>query len=350
MLVHRTVVATIVSTAILLPRPESAQSPSPSVAPVSLSYTEILDLYRHGRADEALAALLTVSDRDVASDQKEIIQSLVPSPRADPRAVAVRVGALMHAQAAFWLIDRNPTGAQRHLAVARTYIEKLASREQDSFVRGWWIMVIGFFQGRFDLQRANLLTRAARASAGDSPELFLAEGVTQEIAWTRAHEDEREYAVAGDLREAESAYRKALAGDLDLIEARVRLGRVLTLKEEFDGALRVLDPLGSTEDAGFRYLAQLFAGDALERRGDAAGAEKRYVAAFAAVPTGQSARLALAHLRHAAGARTAAADAVRATALERGVAETADPWLLYIHGLYWRTGGYLQTLLKQVEP
>jgi tetratricopeptide (TPR) repeat protein len=350
MIVDRTVVAAIVATAILSPRAGSAQSPSSPAARATASYMEILDLYRHGRADEALAALSMVSDRDVDWNQKQIIQSLVPSPSADARAVAVRAGALMHAQAAFWLMDRSPTEAQRHLAVARTYIEKLASRQQDSFVRGWWIMVIGFFQGRFDLQRASLLTRAARASAGNSPELFLAEGVTQEMNWTRAHDDDRPYAVTGDLKDAESSYRKALAEDRDLVEARLRLGRVLTLKGEFDDALRVLDPLGSIEDTGFRYLAQLFAGDALERRGDAAAAEKRYVAAFAADPTGQSARLALAHVRHAAGARTAAADAVRAAALERGVAGTDDPWLLYVHGLYWRTGAYLGTLLKQVQP
>jgi tetratricopeptide (TPR) repeat protein len=350
MFVDRLIVATLLAAAILSPRAGIAQSRSSTVAAASVSYMEIFDLYRHGRAAEALAALSTVSDRDVERNQRQIIQSLVPSPSADPRAVAVRVGALMHAQAAFWLIDRNPTGAQRNLAVARTYIEKLASREPDSFVHDWWIMVIGFFQGRFDLQQANLLTRAARASAGNSPELLLAEGVTQEMNWTRAHDDDRPYVVTGDLKDAESSYRKALAEDRDLVEARLRLGRVLTLKGELDDALRVLDPLGSTGDAGFRYLAQLFAGDALERRGNAAAAETRYVAAFSAIPTGQSARLALAHLRHAAGARTAAADAVRATALERGVAETADPWFLYIHGLYWRTGAYLRTLLKQVEP
>lgn len=352
MIVHWTVVATVVATALLLPRAASAQSPSTPVVPAALSYTEILDLYRHGRVDEALAALSTVSDRDVAWNQKQILQSLVPSPSADPRVAAVRTGALLHAQAAFWLIDRNPTGAQRHLAVARTYIEKLASREQDSFVRGWWIMVIGFFQGRFDLERANRLTRAARASAGNTPELYLAEGVTQEMKWTRIQtdDDKAPYKVGGDLRAAESAYRKAVAGDGALVEARLRLGRVLTLEGELDDALRVLDPLASTEDAGFRYLSQLFAGDALERRGDAAAAEGRYIAAFAAIPAGQSARLALAHLRHAAGARRAAADAVRATALDRGVAETVDPWSWYIHGLYWRTGGYLRTLLTQVEP
>lgn len=350
MIVHRAVLAAALAITILLPRAGSAQAPSATVAPAPVSYADILDLYRRGRTDEALAALATLSDRDVKWNQKQIIQSLVPSPSADPRAATVRIAALMHAQAAFWLIDKSPTGAQRHLAVARTYIEKLASREQDSFVRGWWVMVIGFFQGRFDLRTATQFTRAARVSAGNSPELFLAEGVTEEMNWTRAQDDNARYKVGGDLQAAESAYRKALAGDSELVEARLRLGRVLTLRGELDNAVRTLDPLASTEDVGFRYLAQLFTGDVLERQGHVAAAEQRYLAAFAALPTGQSARLALANLRHAAGARTAAADAVRATTSDRGVAEAIDPWFLYIHGLYWRTGVYLRTLLKEVEP
>src|SRR5258705_2940316 len=166
-------------------------------------------------------------------------------------------------------------------------------------------MLIVFCEGRFELVRARELARAAHESAGDSPELWLAAGVTEEMAWTMSHSDGYHGLIAGDLKEAESAYRKALAAQPDLVEARLRLGRVLTLRGDFDGALRELAALRSIEDGGFRYLAHLFSGDALERCGRSPAAEQRYIAAFAALPEGQSARLALAHLRHAAGARAA---------------------------------------------
>jgi hypothetical protein len=124
---------------------------------------------------------------------------------------------------------------------------------------------------------------------------------------------------------------------------------VLTLRGDYEGALRALSATRSPEDAGFRYLRHLFEGDALERRGNAAEAEQRYLGAFAAVPEGQSARLALAHLRHAAGARAAAAEAVRATAVDRGVGETVDPWFWYTRGLFWRAAGYMRALRAQVQ-
>jgi hypothetical protein len=59
--------------------------------------------------------------------------------------------------------------------------------------------------------------------------------------------------------------------------------------------------------------------------------------------------MALAHLRHANGARAEAANEVRATAANPRVAETWDPWLWYSRGLYWRVGGYLQSLRTQVQ-
>jgi tetratricopeptide (TPR) repeat protein len=256
---------------------------------------------------------------------------------------------LIHVEAAFDLADRDPGRAFRHLGVAHAYLDTIAERARDSFVRDCWVMLIAFYQGRFELVRAHELVRAAHETAGDSPQLWLAAGVTEEMAWTMVHADDYHGFIAGDLKEAESAYRKTLATQPDLTEARLRLGRVLTLRGDIAGALRELDELRTIDDAGFRYLAHLFAGDALERGGRGPAAEQRYIAAFAALPEGQSARLALAHLRHAAGARAAAAEAARAAALDRGVGETVDPWFWYTRGLSWRTGALLSTLREQVR-
>jgi tetratricopeptide (TPR) repeat protein len=216
-------------------------------------------------------------------------------------------------------------------------------------VRDWWLLVISVFQGQFDLVMANELGRQARDSAGESPELWLAIGVTEEMAWTVSADAGVEYPFKGDLQDAESAYRRALAGQPDLVEARVRLGRVLTLRGAIDESLRVLGAIGAGEDAESRYLARLFEGEALERSGKVAEAEQRYFAAFAAVPRAQSARLALARLRHLNGQRAEAAAAVRATADDRGAAEDTDPWFWYTRGLLWRAPEYLQGLRAAVE-
>jgi tetratricopeptide (TPR) repeat protein len=214
-------------------------------------------------------------------------------------------------------------------------------------------MVISVFQGQFDLVMANELGRQARDSVGDSlgdsPELWLAIGVTEEMAWTISDDAGVEYSFNGNLQDAESAYRRALAGQPDLVEARVRLGRVLTLRGAIDESLRVLGAIGAGEDAESRYLARLFEGEALERSGKVAEAEQRYFAAFAAVPRAQSARLALARLRHLNGQRAEATATVRATAEDRGAADDTDPWFWYTRGLLWRAPEYLQGLRATVE-
>jgi hypothetical protein len=346
----RTLLAALLAAALITPRAASAQTPTAAAPSGSYSYSQILDRYQHGISD-ALAALIALSDTDVEFGQRQIADAFAGSRAGDMAAAGLqlRAAALIHVEAAFDLADRNPGRAVRHLNVARADLDTLATRGRDSFVRDCWVLLIAFHQGRFELVRAHELMRAAHEGAGDSPELWLAAGVTDEMAWTMSHADDYHGLIAGNLKDAESAYRKALAAQADLVEARLRLGRVLTLKGDTDGALRELDALRSTDDSGFRYLAHLFAGDALERSGRAPAAEQRFIAAFAALPEGQSARLALAHLRHAAGARVAAAEAAGATAADRRVGETVDPWYWYTRGLSWRAGRLLSTLREQVR-
>ena len=343
---YRTFQIALFAAGIAIPHAALAQ------APALPSYLEILELYQHGRIDEALAALALTADSKVQSGQKLIFKTLEQTIPGEASAAAglLRVGALIHAEEAVRLANQNPGGAVRHLDVARAYVSKVASGGgEPSFVRDWWLMVISAFQGQFDLVMANELGRQARDSVGESPELWLAIGVTQEMAWTFSDDAGVRYFFNGDLQDAESAYRRALAGQPDLVEARVRLGRVLTLRGAIDESLRVLGAIGAGEDAESRYLARLFEGEALERSGKVAEAEQRYFAAFAAVPRPQSARLALAHLRHLNGQRAEATATVRATAEDRGAADDTDPWFWYTRGLLWRAPGYLQGLRATVQ-
>ena len=346
MKVYRTFQIALVVAVIAIPHAALAQAPPPR------SYLQILELYQHGRIDEALAALAMTADSKVQSGQKLIFKTLEQKdPRRVPAAVGLlRVGALIHAAEAFRLADHDRGGALRHLDVARAYVAKVASGGREpSFVLDWWLMVISVFQGQFDLVMANELGRQARDSVGESPELWLAIGVTEEMAWTISHDAGVRYSFNGDLQDAESAYRRALAGQPGLVEARVRLGRVLTLRGAIDESLRVLGAIGAGEDGESRYLARLFEGEALERSGKVAEAEEQYFAAFAAVPRAQSARLALAHLRHLNGQRAEATATVRATAEDRGAADDTDPWFWYTRGLLWRAPEYLQRLRTTVE-
>lgn len=346
MKVYRTFLIALLVAGIAIPGAARPQAPAPP------SYLQILELYQHGRIDEALAALAMTADSKVQSGQNLIFRTLEQTIPGEALATAglLRAGALIHAAEAFRLAGHDRGGALRHLDVARAYVAKVASGGREpSFVRDWWLMVISVFQGQFNLVMANELGRLARDSVGESPELWLAIGVTEEMAWTVSDDAGVKYAFNGDLQDAESAYRRALAGQPDLVEARVRLGRVLTLRGAIDESIRVLGAIGAGEDAESRYLARLFEGEALERRGEVAEAEQRYFAAFAAVPRAQSARLALAHLRHLNGQRAEATATVRATAADRGAADDTDPWFWYTRGLLWRAPEYLQGLRTTVQ-
>ncbi len=123
----------------------------------------------------------------------------------------------------------------------------------------------------------------------------------------------------------------------------MRLGRVLTLGKRYDEALAVFASLPAGVEAGYRFLADLFEGDARERMGDPDGAAAAYARAIAVMPHAESATLALAYLRHAQGRRAEALERTRALTSQKDDVGT-DPWLWYRLGTAWRTGAYLEAM------
>lgn len=317
------------------------------------TYAEIIELYRTSEDRRpALAALAALSERSVAAGRDAILKMFDASLR-DRRAVAtVRLAALLHTEQGLSERARgNGFEYRRQLNDAAIYIDRLAARDRTSpFVRKWWVMLVAFSHQSFPAGDAFAVVDArqfadrARKTVGESPDLFLAMGVTDELEWTQRHDADTAPGFKGDLKEAERAYRSALAAQPDLVEARVHLGRVLTLRND-PQAIKVLEESADATDEGFRYLARLFEGDDFERRGDLAEAERRYLAAIGLLPNAQSAHIALAHLRHALGARVKAADGIALTAQNRVTDDTADPWFWYARGMFWHAVTYFDELL-----
>ncbi len=78
-------------------------------------------------------------------------------------------------------------------------------------------------------------------------------------------------------RRAESLLRKALAADPELVEANLRLGRVLTQLQRHDEALPHLRKvIASATDAAITYYAHLFMGDATQALGQLDEARRQY--------------------------------------------------------------------------
>ena len=133
------------------------------------------------------------------------------------------------------------------------------------------------------------------------------------------------------LRLAEKHFLEAVKLDPSFVEARVRLGRVLTLRDRAREAVGELRK-ASEAIAGPRvtYFNALFLGRALEETGDVVSAAKAYESAAALFPAAQSPQLALSRLAAERGDET-----VAWTLIDRlfvaGVHDE-DPWWIYHHG------------------
>ena len=316
-------------------------------------YTQAIDLFRRGEDELALKKLAGVMAFEAIRERDALFDAFESKWRGDSdRAAAMMRGAAMlHTARAFAALTRNNNGEFGHqLQFAQAYVEKLASRDRRAgFVRTWPLMVLALLhEGRMVLA-ATEFGRRFRDPGGDSPELLVALGATEEMAWWIHHEEDADPGVKGDLKDAERHYRQALIISPAFTEARVRLGRVLALRDDPEG-IKILGQIGESAEAPYRYLARLFEGDVFEKRGDTAEAEQRYSDAVALIPTAQSAYMALAHVRHARGARAEAAQDVRSTTAARGVLDTADPWFWYSRGTAWRGPGYVDALKKMIAP
>jgi VWFA-related protein len=151
-------------------------------------------------------------------------------------------------------------------------------------------------------------------------------------------------------RSALEAYREALRLSPGLLEARLRLGRVLWLDGKRDEAARELAAVAEAPSRDGRQLAHLFLSRIEDERGRAAEALAHAEAAVAARPTWQSGLLALADLQRRAGrSREASATAARAVALPDEPA-SEDGWLQYNRGARARalaTLGAMRAMVKR---
>ena len=137
------------------------------------------------------------------------------------------------------------------------------------------------------------------------------------------------------FRRAESLFRRAVAADPGLIEARLRLGRVLAQQGRYEAALGELaQVVAAPPDRRLGYYAHLFIGDATQALGRLDEAQAAYRTAIELYPHTQSARIGLGAALRAAGDRSAALGAILPTLNEPVMSRdgTDDPWWNYYEG------------------
>jgi tetratricopeptide (TPR) repeat protein len=205
-----------------------------------------------------------------------------------------------------------------------------------------------------DLAGAYEILSEGRRRAGDDAGLLLARGAVIETAaalrtyeppdaqrWPRGSRDEPRFVIEGeecaggrlprtDLADAQAALTQALQREPGLLEARLRLGRVLLLRGKVLDALPELERVGrESSDPAQVYMARMFEGRCRERLGDARGAATAFAAATERVPGAQAGLVALGRALDRLGenqrARSAFGGAMQPEAVR-------DPWLEYLGG------------------
>jgi tetratricopeptide (TPR) repeat protein len=145
---------------------------------------------------------------------------------------------------------------------------------------------------------------------------------------------------------AQRALRDAIALDAGLLEARLRLGRLLLHEarlEEAQALLREVD--AAAHDDGRRHLARLLLGRVAEARDRPEEAARFYGRALEAWPDSQAARLALGRcLERTAGPAAARPLVAASLAASQRPDRAADPWFLYPFG----PPGLAKAALEQV--
>jgi tetratricopeptide (TPR) repeat protein len=314
-------------------------------------YAGLLAAYKKGDVEGAVAGVKRLTS---SAEWTKALTDWAADRRRSKDVASLELALMLHTEAAIigfgegaalglsgWL---NQLGAVRRVFVA---LRALAPRSP--FMRNWHLLWESALQGAGVSRMpatADYLSVALEDFPNDA-EVLLAAGCRYEELWWIGSANTRRHPSGGrssdkHLRTAVDLLRRSVRADPAAHEPRLRLGRVLFLLDDLDAAGSELRQLASPAvEPGLRYLALLFLGDVLERRGDTAAALTAYGTAIGLVQVDQSARLAAAQLAHREGRRTEAAEEIgRALVIP---AAGFDPWWVYLQGQRWRFEDRLTT-------
>jgi len=252
-----------------------------------------------------------------------------------------------------------------HWDFARRLLDRARpAQTRDPDVLLWYRASLSWMLGAQQLQWPHF-ERAQQLYPEDPDLLYLRGYLHETFASPRVQNVARAITSAGsrtrvraprtELREAESYFRRALAGNPALTDARLRLGRVLALLGNDADAVRELRTvLDATSDPVLLYCAHLFLGSALEsldRRDEARDAYTRASSYFA---NADAPRLALSQLAVRSGNAAEAHTRLDAILARRGGSDQDDPWWTYPIDIRRGVGKALETsyraLAKSAEP
>jgi tetratricopeptide (TPR) repeat protein len=307
------------------------------------------------------------------SGERAAVESLI---KQQVNLKTLESAAMLETDLAFRVVQSNGVFkvADVHLQAAHTLIDALGRRGSDSlqaqsFQRRWYLVMGTRFITMNELEAARTYIGAGlHAFPIDAP-MLLASGMVAEASATTGggmmraqhpairrrdpvlvdHEAEFRKARANMLSTAEAAYRRALALEPRLDEARLRLGRVLSVRGDRVGARNELNrALAGAPGRRVQYLAHLFLGRVAADAGELPTAHTEYEAAQTAFPESQTPYVALAELADRRGLAETVQEvlgSMRQSERPDGRQQVEDPWWSYLFG----GGGQLESGARWLE-
>ena len=331
---------------------------APALAAADESYRRLVERYADGDRRSAVRELGARVPTDLVDDVEGMLREIW-ARWEDPRRreQLVRAGALLHTEQGV-LLQRagSSEAARRQAEFGRSYVVLIDKLPRPSahllqFSRRFFLLHGLLGQAVQEEAQARSFLQEGVKRFPDYAPLLLALGSLEEDVTSRELRGQRRPGQRAPLERAEALYRRALAAEPELDEARLRLGRVLHARGRLPEAEESLIAVTKAKDPELRYLAHLFLGSKHEQAGrlDAAAAE--YRAAVAASPLSQTGYLALSWSLDATGDRAGAREALE-LALSRGAsdARNEDPWCLYPFGQVRETQVIFDRMLLEPEP
>ena len=206
-------------------------------------------------------------------------------------------------------------------------------------VRLWYQATLTWMLGTMQLNWPQF-QRAQQLFPND-PELLYLQGCLHETlassrvqhiinSMTRIEDETTVRSGRAELESAEPLLKRALKADPSLTEARLRLGRVESLRgNQSSAAMDLRKVVSSSTDPILLYYANLFLGSGLDALGDRDGAKAAYERASAFFPRAGAPRLALSQLAVRSGDREGALARLDPVLRDGGADDRDDPWLRY---------------------
>jgi tetratricopeptide (TPR) repeat protein len=351
----------------------------------------LVERYLGGQRNEAVASLEALDEAVIRAQAKEMLSKLVPGlMRDESRAAPVFKAAVMlftdralleRGRGRFDLGWRNiditvalvseVTAHCGHPPVFRATAYSVRSCQSClSFARRWFLLAGLVCFGTGEFERSQSVFESGLKLFRSDPYLLLALGTLEEkLGSARTYDpplgsqqydgrhsglEEHMKPVAArtqHLAAAASDFRKALGAEPKVLEAQLRLGRVLFLQGHEANAQVELEAVEhAAPDAATRYLATLFQGGLQEKERRFLQAAQAYGRAASYLGGAPTAYIALAHALDVVGDRARVADLLDRALQPAGTTPPQDPWWTYVMGQVHEAEPLYRELQAEVRP